>query len=369
MSVPVSQKVLDAEKQYQKILEEEDDDAAHERFIQDYKSGKIPRFKNHLNLDAPLEEFEKELQSIPLFMNRPPTAEEMESNPDLQALQTLIYDESDPVDLANYHKDQGNSEFKKGDRAGYKKAVEMYTEGINGQDCPLDILSTLYSNRAAANLALGNYRSTVEDCAAGKKVDQSNIKFYFRAAKALCALDRFDEAYSWCDDGLVISFTTLDPSNPSLIKTRAEIKKKSVVIEKRRRKREKEEKLEREKYETLLAAIQSRGITLKAHTEQVSDAEATGRKVNVLENPSNYIATIDSEGQLFWPVTMLYPEYNMSDFIASFCESTTIMEMFNEMFQECPVWDRKHRYLPDNLDVYFDYNDDKYADVESWLVK
>eukprot|EP00123_Amoebidium_parasiticum_P000994 comp11956_c0_seq1/m.6639 comp11956_c0_seq1/g.6639 ORF comp11956_c0_seq1/g.6639 comp11956_c0_seq1/m.6639 type:complete len:402 (-) comp11956_c0_seq1:75-1280(-) len=346
----------------QKLLEylaTPETEEAHDKFLDDYIAGRVPRYKDHLDLDR--DDWEEQIQSVPLFMNRAPTAEEVAKNPNLAALASIIHDESDPKEHARYYKDQGNAEFKKGDRKSYKKAIDHYTEGIKVKDCPSDIQATLYSNRAAANLALGNYRSTVEDCDAAKKLDPQNVKVYFRAAKALSSLDKFAEAYKWCDDGLAV-----DPSNSALVKERAEIKTKQVAAEKRRRFREREEKKEREKYEGILQVIKSRGITLGPHPEQLKDAEAKGRQVNVLENPTQSIATVDSEGVIHWPVFFLYPEYSQSDFIAAFAENITMEDMLVEVFGSTPAWDRKGQYRPENIDVYFDYTDEK---NESILVK
>lgn len=38
----------------------------------------------------------QQVQSVPLFMNRAPTAEEVENNPDLAALAAIVHDDGDP---------------------------------------------------------------------------------------------------------------------------------------------------------------------------------------------------------------------------------------------------------------------------------
>ena len=58
-----------------------------------------------------------------------------------------------------------------------------------------------------------NYRSAVTDCEKARELDAKNVKTYFRAAKALCALGKYPEAVEWCDAGL-----ELEPENTSLIK-------------------------------------------------------------------------------------------------------------------------------------------------------
>lgn len=111
----------------------------------------------------------------------------------------------------------------------------------------MELNTALYNNRAAAHLSLGNYitplmcitydhifplnfteyqvltrmllfrtgnyRSCINDCTAAREIDSKNVKTYFRASKALCALDLFAEAIKWCDEGLEI-----EPDNAPLIK-------------------------------------------------------------------------------------------------------------------------------------------------------
>lgn len=79
----------------------------------------------------------------------------------------------------------------------------------------------------------------------------------------------------------------------------------------------------------------------------------------MLENASDKQAFLNEEGALVWPVMLLYPEYDQSDFIAQFCDVNTFEDQFYVMFGDRVVWDRKYLYRPGNLDVFFEYVDEK----------
>ncbi|QDZ18805.1 hypothetical protein A3770_02p13230 [Chloropicon primus] len=90
-------------------------------------------------------------------------------------------------------KEEGNGLFKKGD---YAEALGAYTKALVscGDAEAGGIRTTLYSNRAAVNLKLGNLEAAIEDCATCLSFDDSNAKARFRRAEALQRLGRLEEA-------------------------------------------------------------------------------------------------------------------------------------------------------------------------------
>ena len=73
-------------------------------------------------------------------------------------MQELKYspDENSPDELANNYKEDGNFNFK---CKKYRFATASYTEGLNARSEDLLINTVLYTNRAAAQYRIGNYRS------------------------------------------------------------------------------------------------------------------------------------------------------------------------------------------------------------------
>lgn len=87
----------------------------------------------------------------PFFMNKLTVAPE--DSEVIQAIQALQM-EGTPFEIASNFKNQGNESFKE---KRYKDAIQFYTNGIlvDGLD-DAELLSVLFSNRAAVNLSLCN---------------------------------------------------------------------------------------------------------------------------------------------------------------------------------------------------------------------
>ena len=95
----------------------------------------------------------EELKRHPLFIKDIP--ENLEDNPDLLALQSLLYDDT-PEEPATHFNKKGNEFFKKGSNVKYflKEALKSYTEGIESNSPDKKTNSKLYSNRAYVQLKL-----------------------------------------------------------------------------------------------------------------------------------------------------------------------------------------------------------------------
>lgn len=87
------------------------------------------------------------------------------------------------------HKESGNTEFKKGN---LKEAITHYTAGIReaslAADDEKELLSILYSNRAACHLKLSANEKAANDCTKAIGANNTNAKAWFRRAQAHSAL-------------------------------------------------------------------------------------------------------------------------------------------------------------------------------------
>lgn len=178
---------------------------------------------------------QEELDQTPLFMKSLP--DNYEDNETIQALQSLAF-EGTPDEVASQFKEQGNDYFK-GKR--YKEAIQFYTQAIDANPTDKALLESIYSNRAASNLELQNFRQTLRDTSETLKINPRNTKALYRAARALNALEKYDEATDAVKHVLL-----LDPENKQAqvliqhIKTKyqAQLKRKIEVTESQRRKNE-----------------------------------------------------------------------------------------------------------------------------------
>ncbi|KAL2900333.1 Tetratricopeptide repeat protein 4-like protein [Bienertia sinuspersici] len=187
-------------------------------------------------------------------------------------------------------KDQGNEYVKKG-KKHYRDALDCYTRAINQEGLGESEMSILFSNRAHVNLLLGNNRRALEDAEHAIELSHTNIKAFYRAAKASFSLDLLKEVISYCEQGLVLS-----PENNELNKL---VKLASAKL------------AEHEKHEAEVSKA-LRGAK-RAENRQAMYRELIGLKKPI----------IDKSKILHWPVLLLYPEVMSSDIIEDFCANSS----------------------------------------------
>ncbi|XP_036205283.1 tetratricopeptide repeat protein 4 isoform X3 [Myotis myotis] len=194
------------------------------------------------------DRWEEEFEKIPLFMKKAPSEIDPKENPDLACLQSIIFDdERPPEEQAKTYKDEGNEYFKEKD---YEKAVISYTEGLKKKCADPDLNAVLYTNRAAAQYYLGNFRSALNDVTAARKLKPCHLKAIVRGALCHLELKNFAEAMNWCDEGLQI-----DAKEKKLLEMRIKADKLKRTEQRDIRKAKLKEKKEQNQNEALLQAI------------------------------------------------------------------------------------------------------------------
>lgn len=284
---------------------------------------------------------------VPLFMKKAPGEKDIEENPTLSAISNLLYSDQTPDEIAENFKEQGNEALKRG-ATYYKDAVHFYSEGLSQKGVSPRLNSILYSNRAAVNLLLGNLRKVIEDCEQAIVHDPSNIKAYWRAAKAASGLSYFEKAIEFAESGLKIEADNKALQSEKQVAEK-KLKEKKDREEAQRKVKEAEEKVLKEYHDK----FGSRGMVLGKSF--FKDAEAAPK-----EKP-----WIDDENRVHWPVLFLYPEHGQSDFIQDFMENITFEDQLSEMFPskvgppspiELSPWDDERKYYLEDLDVYLFVN-------------
>ena len=106
---------------------------------------------------------------------------------------------------ADRFKRSGNEAMKSGSleeaHALYTRAIEILSNSYENYRV---LSSQLFSNRAAVEILKKRPDHAVNDCIRAIEIDPSNLKAYWRAAKASLQLNKFLEAIKFCDDGLKI---------------------------------------------------------------------------------------------------------------------------------------------------------------------
>ncbi|XP_027318229.1 tetratricopeptide repeat protein 4 [Anas platyrhynchos] len=311
-------------------------------------SGEARRYRGGFNPDT----WEQELEAIPMFMKRCPAEIDAARQPDLACLQSLLFDEEqEPAELAKMYKNEGNEYFREKD---YGRAVVSYSEGLKKKCEDAELNAVLHTNRGAAHFHLGNYRSALNDAIQAKKLKPTHLKAIIRGALCHMELKNFSEAIAWCEEGLRI-----DSKEKKLVEMRAKADKLKRAAERDARKAKVIEKKEQGQKETLLAAIKERNIKLVLEPSNEEEDISDGLAEISLDGFHSHNATgakvhLDADGNLNWPVLFLYPEHEQTDFIEAFHENSRFIDHLTVMFAELPPWDLERKYLPGNLELYFE---------------
>ncbi|CAB3988753.1 tetratricopeptide repeat 4 [Paramuricea clavata] len=326
--------------------------------LNNYVDKMLEKNKNY-KYAHPLSEdnWEEELENIPLFMTKCPEEVDPEKAPGVAAMQAMKFEEDDPDARALSYKDDGNEEFKK---ENYKKAIKVYTEGIKVNCSDTVVMSTLFANRANAHYKIGNYRTSLNDATEAKNIQPGYIKAIFRGGCACIELERYNDAINWCKEGLAH-----DPDQKCFQDLLKKATLKLKQYERDKRKKEAEENKMRKANDRLIEAIMSRGVSLRSIPGQVNNEEdrednsevdkLTALGLNNQHIPGKGQVTLDDDGVLHWPVLFVYPEYGQTDFIEAFNENLRFSDNLQVMFSSQDVpWDVDRKYRPSQLEIYFE---------------
>lgn len=170
------------------------------------------------------------------------------------------------------------------------------------------------------------------------KFNPTNVKAHYRCAAALLALERFEESLLVGRKGL-----DLDKSNQALQKLveKTESARRSFEARNANTKAEQQRK-ERERV-TLTTALRARGLKIRNSSKPPDLDDAA---IHLEPDP------LSPESELVFPVVLLYPIHEQSDFIKSFRETETIAHHLDYIF---PLpWDEKQLYSLSAVDCYLD---------------
>ncbi|RVD89984.1 uncharacterized protein DFL_000968 [Arthrobotrys flagrans] len=277
----------------------------------------------------------QDLSQLPLFMSSLDDVPEG-TNDAIEALKALAY-EGEPDEVAENFRQRGNESYRS---KYWRDAIEFYTKAL-AVGCSVDeINGACYSNRAACNLELRNYRMTNLDCAEALKINPRNVKALYRSARACLALDKIPEAEDCVRRGLAI-----DKGNSSLKAIQEKISSRKEVLVRSQQAGQERERLSKAKEAALKRALETRHVIQRTASTRPPDLpeDATVR----LRNPS------DPESTLCFPVVVLYPLHLQSDFIKSLSEDETVHSQLEDILSpsNLPAWDKEGQYAYPGVDV------------------
>lgn len=288
----------------------------------------------------PEDRWEEEMDKHPFFMKSVPQNGEL--SPLAEGLAKLKYDpdENTPLELANNYKEDGNFNFK---HKNYRLAVLGYTEGIKVRCDNAEVNASLYNNRAAAHWFLKNYRSALQDSEKALTFDPSHTKACIRAAKSAFEGKRYDTCIEHCEKYLEKN------TDKEITELLNKAKKSKMLKERDERKKNRTEIKKNEEKDELIKTIIERGIKISKCDDE-DDIDLSKLEPTL---PGAHDAIVHLEnGVLMWPILLLYPEYQLTDFVKGCPENAPLIKQLEQLFPA--PWDEENKYKCSTINVYFE---------------
>jgi tetratricopeptide (TPR) repeat protein len=374
----------------------------------------------------------------PLFAN---TVKEVEDSGLQDAFTSLIYDDESHTQLMIKFRTKGNDAYTNGQRnvvknkQYYRDAINFWYESLAWAEKIISIQSgdyayadtddptyttnelqvlkgTIISNIALAHIQLGNWGHVRDECNKGiTNYDKTNIKLWYRLAKAYEKLHDYDNCGNAIDNALLI-----DNTNKDVIKLQ---KLLSTKISKARTQRQQRERSRAQRMYSvksvwkhctspgnggsisgnsntnnnsneqkrillgripLVANVTDDFIDEDDHDDDNGESRwhthlpHSGLLPSILDNnnsssssESMTLTNKQNNQNWTWPCMFVYPSHNQSDFIKSFNEYDMLAIQMAQVFPEIDdddktnttnatamPWDHNNEFVCSNLAVYFE---------------
>lgn len=139
-------------------------------------------------------------------------------------------DIKEKIEMQKTLKQRGNECLQTNKKSGFQDALGFYTQALEIGSFDNELNSQVYSNRAHVNLMLNNFVEAVDDCRKGITANAANVKCYWRAGRASLALDLYEQAKTFVQDGMKI-----DKDNSELKNLHVQCQKKLAAQMKAKR--------------------------------------------------------------------------------------------------------------------------------------
>ena len=300
-----------------------------------------------------------EIRDHPLFMTDVPSdPRDIDNYPLLTALQSVLYDDQSPEELAEHFRKQGNEAMKfQASRIALQNALTFYTKGLE-MECKDDKLNAvLHANRAAVGLKLGEHLKVVDDCRAAVRLDPKNLKAWSRGARASEALGLAEQGLAFCRGALRLEGS----EDKTLLSEVKRLQRQLQELHRKQQTAQREMRMEDARVKDAMQASASAvRNALELRGSRLGPALfdlAMYRMANGGITPHPKLVEGEDDPAIEWPLLLLYDEVNQSDFVASFDERCALEDQLQLMFPEdrCVEWDVQGKYVWNRLAVYLEY--------------
>lgn len=333
--------------------------------------------------------------------------EELDRTGLADAFESLKYDDPPEIMMLGCKK-KGNDAFLRG-KTNVAKNVQYYRDAINhyyeaafhadrvnaveeGYEPPKDektgepleegpfytkqelnvIRATLYSNAAMAHMMLKNWGYTRDDSKKAVGYDSTNVKAWYRLAKAYQMLKHWGGAGDAIEEGLALPGEDM---NKDLLKLQKLLETK---VRKSRQERQKKERARAER------AVKIKGVwkhcseskiglgrvplvasvTDEEDEDLMEDGDAQeARWHNHFPHTGLLPERSPQDGEWTWPTMFLYPSHRQSDFVRNLGEYEMLAYRMADMFPELEdidtdetrmPWDFNNEFVCSKLALYFE---------------
>ena len=328
----------------------------------------------------------------PMFAS---TVEEVEKSGLQDAFTSLIYDGESPTSLMLQFRKKGNEAFANGKRNQtgnaqyFRDAINHYHEALAwakkieplqagdlaqaDTDEPTYTAAELDKERSAicANIALmhlqlKNWGHVRDESKAALAWDETNVKAWYRLAKAFQNLQAWEQAGEAIDKGLAVPGQA-DNVDLRKLQTLLESRVSKARKQRQQRERARAERVARVKevwkYCKEKKLKLGRVNLVSTVTDDEEDDDEQGDDSRWHQHlPNSGALPRKIHGEWNWPCMFLYPSHRQSDFVQEFAESDMLAVRMAEMFPEPEVegqetampWDYNNEFICSNLAVYFE---------------
>jgi len=332
------------------------------------------------------------------------TQEDLDRSGMKEAFTSLLYDDP-PAQMMLELRKKGNAAFQNGkhnvaknfqyyrdaanhyyEAIGWAEKVEpdrLPTDGdgkeINNEELIFsdeqlkDFKSNLFANAAMAHLQLKNWGHVRDDSKKALEFNPSNIKAWYRLAKAYQMLQNWEDAGDAIESGLKLDGQNTDLKNLQRVLDARVLRART---DRQKRERARAERVAKVKEVWKYCKEQVIKLGRLPLVSSVTDDENDEGMIHGSEEelrwhhhyPHTGKLPTRVEGSWTWPVMFLYPSHKNSDFIEHFVESDMLALHMAQVFPDVDdvdedgntvqrsttAWDYNHEFKCSNLAVYFE---------------
>lgn len=186
-------------------------------------------------------------------------------------------------------------------------------------------------------------RSALFDSERALTFNPNHSKARLRAAKSALEVAKYDTCIEHCEKLLEAQ------KDKEVTELLNKAKKQKIQQERDQRKKERKNEKKTEQKELVIKAIIERGIKISKCDDE-DDIDLSKLEPS-LPGAQDAIVHVE-DGILKWPVLLLYPEYQMTDFIRACPENVALRSQLDQVFPA--PWDEENKYNCSKINVYFE---------------